>query len=195
MKRSYQEKPLELKERSDVDPHEAFDPDALGMEDWGEGFHVQAEPVLIERHPDGRIARTTPLSDGYAREKLLRMHEEAQSTAVEAPQRERQRGTQFTQRKMIEMLAGLLMTYYSKFAPGQIPYNPLYDGIPLAESKVGSMILQPNQTGAQLTHVSAGEVHEWLKQVLAARAELVNTRTGRKGWNGDLNDLVVQLKR
>lgn len=195
MKKSYQKQVGELQERSDVDPHGKFDPDELGMDDWGDGFHVQAEPVLIERGPGGQIVRTTPLSEAHAQGKLLRLHEQAAENAVEAPQRQRTPGTRKSQEKMIDLLAGLMMTYYSRYGPNQLPYNPLYDGIPLHESKANPLVLQPGKTSATLVHVPAHEVHDWLKQVFAKRADLVNARTGRKGWTGDINDLVVTLKR
>lgn len=51
-----------ITERSDFDPHERVRAKDLG-EDWGDGFFVQEEPVLVQRNKDGSIARTTPLSE------------------------------------------------------------------------------------------------------------------------------------
>lgn len=192
-KKSVPKQSFEITERSDVDPHQGFDPEELGMEDWGDGFYVHAEPVVIERNPDGAIARTTPLSEATPHQ-LFPSKFDAGSEPIEAepvPKMSKRR----MQAKTVDMMAGLLMVYYSRLKPGQIAYNPLYDGIPLEESLAGDLILEPNKTDAQLTHVSASEVHEWLKKLLGKRAELINHKTGQKGWSGDISDLSVRLKR
>jgi hypothetical protein len=95
----------------------------------------------------------------------------------------------------VEMLAAYMMEYYSRFGPNQLPYNPLYDGIPLSESTASNLILEPHKTQAVLTHVPAHEVHEWLRKVLGKRASLVNARTGRKGVGPTLQDTVVHFDK
>lgn len=51
-----------ITERSDIDRDQNVKAKDLG-EDWGDGFFVQEEPVLVTRNPDGSIKRTTPLSE------------------------------------------------------------------------------------------------------------------------------------
>jgi hypothetical protein len=114
---------------------------------------------------------------------------------LEAEPRRRPSPSIMTQEKIVEMLAAYMMTYYSRFGPNQLPYNPLYDGIPLSESLASKYILEPNKSQAMLTHVPAHEVHEWLKKILAKRAQLVNARTGKKGYGTNIDDLVVQFSR
>ena len=193
MKRSYQKRPVVLQERSDVDAHSEFNPEDLGLEDWGEGFHVQAEPVLIERHTDGRIARTTPLSEAHRQGKFLKLADEAAADAVEVPGRAP--SPIFNQEKVVDILAAYMMAHFARFGPNQLPYNPLYDGIPLSESVASNLILEPGKSQAVLTHVPAHEVHEWLRKVIGKRAQLRNAKTGRQGWSGDINTTMVTFNR
>lgn len=190
-KKSLQTKQWELQQRSGVDPHEKFNPEKLGMEDWGDGFHVHAEPVLIERGPMGNIVRTTPVSEAYDKGMFAKLQQDAEMTAKTV----RPAPAIFKQENMVELLAGYLMTYYSRFKPNQLPYNPLYDGIPLSESKASKLIFEPGKAHAQLTHVPAHEVHEWLKMVLGKRASMINARTGKKGWSGDIETTLISFDR
>lgn len=184
---------FELEERSDVDPHDEFDPESLGMEDWGDGFYVEAEAVVIERNDDQSIKRTIPLSEAEPHQ-LFPQHFDLNNNPIEENMPSRPAPTRMKE-KTVHLMAGLLMTYYARFRPGELPYNPLYDGIPAEEALSSDFILQPGKTNAQLVHVSAPEVHEWLKRVLAKRAEIINTRTGAGGWSGDLQDLSVTLHK
>ncbi len=191
-KKSVPKKEFVLKERSDVDPHEGFDPDKLGMEDWGDGFYVNKEPVIVERNQDGSLRRTTPISEAtpdMLTRKVWKDGEIVEAEPVQSPAPRRPQET------VVKMLAALLMRYYSEMPPGALSYNPLYDGIP-ADSFLGDdKILEPNKTNANLVHVSAEEVHSWLRQLIGKRAEIRNAKTGQHGWKGDISDLMVSLKR
>lgn len=193
-KRSLQTNQWELKQRSGVDPHAEFNPEKMGMEDWGDGFFVNPEPVLIERGAQGQIVRTTPITEAHERG-LLIPKQFKDGELIEAEPRRRPSPSIMTQEKMVELLAGYLMTYYSRFGPNQLPYNPLYDGIPLSESAASKYILEPGKSHATLTHVPAHEVHEWLKKVLAKRATMVNARTGKKGFGTNIHDTIIHLDR
>lgn len=177
-----------LVERSDVDPHAPFDPEALGMDEWYPGFFVNPEPVVIERGQRGEIVRTTPISE--APPQLLFPGKFKDGELIEANPIQKI-GAKRPKEMVVEMLAGLLMTYYGSMKPGQIAYNPLYDGIPASVALSDAFILQPEVRGDSLVHVSAGEVHSWLKQLIWKRAEI---RSG-PGYKGDISDLTVHLSR
>lgn len=193
-KKAVPKKEFVLKERSDIDPHEPFVPEKHNMEDWGDGFYVNREPVVVERNEDGSIRRTTPLSEAtpdMLRPKIWKDGEivEAKPIPKPAPPPQRPKET------VVKMLAALLMRYYASAQPGQLPYNPLYDGIPTNAALGDDRIFEPNKMGTELVHVSAEEVHSWLKQVIGKRAEILNAKTGQLGWKGDISDLVVSLDR
>ena len=191
-KASHPKKSYVIEERSDVDPHEKFDPADLGMEEWDENFWVNPEPVVVDRGPDGRILRTTPLSEATPEDigpKIFKDGELIEADPIPTPTPRRM------QDKTVHLMAGLLMRYYASLAPGQIGYNPLYDGIP-AKAILGSKWdLQPEKTNAELVHVSAAEVHEWLKKLLATRAKIIDDKHGQKGYKDDLSNTIVRLTR
>jgi hypothetical protein len=193
MKAKYPTKSRVLKERSDVDPHKSgqFDPEELGMEDWGDGFFVNPEPVVIERGPDQEIVRTTPISEASP-EQLFPGHFK-EGELIKALPNQPIKKLSRPKEQVVEMLAGLLMHYYSKQPPGLLAFNPLYDGIPADVALGDNYILQPNLRGDQLVHVSAHEVHQWLKQLIARRAKI--TTQGASGYRGDISDLMVTLSR
>jgi hypothetical protein len=185
---------FELQERSDVDPHQKLNPEVLG-EDLGDGFFLDMRPVLVERGPLGNIIKTTPLSEidrdmflaGSTDPKIVEARMEA-AKPTPAP-----KSTQ-SKEMMVELLSGMLMRWYASKQPGQVPYNPLYEGIPASMSMANYKILNPSDA-EPLVHVTPAEVHEFLKQVMAKHLEIVNTKTGRKGWKGDIKDLAVRIKR
>ena len=193
MRKSTPKQSFEIQERSDVDPHEKFDPEKAGMVDWGDGFYVEVEPVVIERDQRGAIARTTPLSEATPSQLFPGRFDDAGEPIIADPVA--RPGPRRMQSKVIEMMAGLLMRYYSEMPPGRLPYNPLYDGIPADEYLSHDRVLEPNKLNADLVHVSAGEVHTWLKKLLAKRAQIINTKTGKTGWSDDLSNLSVSFKR
>ena len=52
----------EIEERSDFDRDQRVRAKDLG-DDWGDGFFVKEEPVIVERNRDGSIARLRPFSE------------------------------------------------------------------------------------------------------------------------------------
>lgn len=177
-----------LLERSDVDPHEKFNPEDLGMEEWDDGFFVNPEPVLIERGPAGNIIRTTPISEAPPEKLFPSMFKDGElieTDPIPKPTAKRPK------EQVVEMLAGLLMRYYGSLKPGQIAYNPLYDGIPASVAMTDPFVLQPDVRGDTLVHVPAHEVHQWLKQLIYKRATV---RSG-SGFQGDISDLTVHISR
>lgn len=187
-------KSFTLQERSDVDPHDGFKPEELGMEDWGDGFFVNPEPVVIERNEDSSIKRITPISEATPSQlepKVWKDGQIVEAEAVQKPSAAKQRPKE----TVVQLLAGLLMRYYSEMGPNQLPYNPLYDGIPAKEALHDDWVFQPEKKNAELVHVSATEVHEWLKKVIGKRADVMNLKQGKHGYTSDLSDLTVRLKR
>lgn len=178
-----------LQERSDVDPHEKLNPEVLG-EDLGDGFFLNTEPVFIERGPGGQIVRTTPLSEVTPEMMAAGSTDPKVVDALPA----KPKMTTSAKEKWVDVLAGHLLNWYATKKPGQLPYNPLYEGIPASMAINDRKILQPGQEDA-LVHVSSTEVHEWLRQVLGKRLQIVNTKTGRSGWKGDIQDLAIRINR
>lgn len=186
-KKSVQKQGLVLEQRTGVDPHEGkFDPDKLGLEDWGDGFHVEATPVLIERDDRGIITRTTPFTEAVEKGMVPGIDTDGIPTA---PKRQRTMQPIFRQEQIVDLLAGYMMRYFSSFPPGALPFNPLYEGIPISEALTEDTIFDPKDKMG-LVHVPAHEVHEWLRKIIGARAKIINAKTGKKGYAGSINDMV-----
>lgn len=195
LKASHPKKSYVIEERSDVDPHEKFDPLKAGLEEWGENFYVEPEPVVVERDiKDGRIVKTTPLSEIDGEAQATRVYKDGELIVADPIQRMPK--PQRAKDKTVHLMAGLLMRYYSSLKPGQIGFNPLYDGIPAKEILTDKWILQPEKTNAELVHVSAAEVHEWLKKLLAGRMQLINQKNKQTGaFVDDISSTIVRMKR
>lgn len=194
LKPSYPKKSYVIEERSDVDPHEKFDPAKEGLEEWGENFFVAPEPVVVERDvQDGRIVRTIPLSEATQEDVMPKVYKDGELIVADPVQR---MAPKRMKDKTVHLMAGLLMRYYSTLAPGQIAFNPLYDGIPAKAILTDKWILQPEKTNAELVHVSAAEVHEWLKKLLSERMKLINQKNKQSGaFMDDISDTIIRLKR
>lgn len=174
-----------IDERSDFDPHRPVKADDLG-EDWGDGFFVEAEPVLVERDARGEIVRTTPLSEipgvqmhGVA---TARTDTEDTSKPVSLSRDER--------RKLVDSLALRLFNYYKRQPKGQ-GFNPFHDGIPeIADAD--PLNLSPGKSEAVVMKQLATdtEIFLWLRKFVGARAEVIDKNRG----NG-VNDLALRLSR
>ena len=167
----------DIVERSDFDRDQRVNPDDLG-EDWGEGFHVETEPVIVDRGPDGEIVRTRPLSEvEFEAEQEWEAQQAAPPIEVDpviapSPMNHKDR------EKLVRILAVRLFKEYAGRSPEDPRYNPIYDGLP--QVPPGSpQTLQPIP-GTKMYPATHGQVLEWLKtDVIGARAKIQNHRIGQ----------------
>jgi hypothetical protein len=171
----------ELVERSDIDRDQKISVDDLGDEDWGGGFRVDTEPVVIERGADGGIIRTVPLNDVLEAQAIL--DEQAwDRNPVVAPTVHSPVPMDTQQReKLVRIMAVRLFKWYAAQPPHPARYNPVYDGIP--NLPPGSPEhLQP-LPGTKLYPATPDQVLEWLKtSVLAPRIKVINNKRGLRGY-------------
>ncbi len=163
---------------------------AEGKEDWGDGFYVEPEPVLVQRAPDGSIVRTTPLSEipGVSFEKGQLVEEDAPPVEGRSRPTPVPLGTA-DREKLVGILANRLWRYYKDRGPKDPRYNPFRDGIP--ELPAGSpQHLQP-LPGTPLYPASDGQIHDYLRRFIADRVKVVNTK--RFGGN-TIQDLALRIE-
>ncbi len=184
----------DIKERSDFDPHQTVHASELG-EDWGDGFFVQEEPVLVTRDTrTGAILRTEALSqipglNLYNRDEDL---EPVEADPVHSP---RQRTTS-ERDKLVEILAMRLFRYYEELGPQVTMYNPIYDGLP--DAPAGHRELLQPLPGTNLYPATPGQVYEWMKtQLIGPRVAIVNKKKGWKGYSSgeSAEDYSVRVQR
>lgn len=166
----------DIVERSDFDRDQTVDLDNLG-EDWGDGFHVDVEPVLVERGADGEIVRTTPLSEVEEQREKEFYEAEAAPPIEVAPVHSPTPMTPVQREKVVRIMAVRLFKEYAGRAPEDPRYNPLYHGIP--DVPPGSpQSLQPIP-GTKMYPATNSQVMEWLKtNVIGARAKFTDQRIG-----------------
>ncbi len=171
----------ELVERSDIDRDQKISVDDLGEEDWGGGFRVDPNPVVIERGPQGEIKRTVPLNDVLEAQAILAEQawedEPVVANTVVAPTPV----TTEQREKLVRILAVRLFKWYAGQPPHPARFNPIYDGIP--QLPPGSPEhLQP-LPGTKLYPATPDQVLEWLKSsVLAPRIKVINNERGLHGY-------------
>ena len=163
---------------------------AEGKEDWGDGFHVDPVPVLVQRAPDGSIVRTTPLNEipgvHLERGKLVKEDEgpievDAKPTPVPLSTSDRE--------KLVGILTRRLYNYYRERGPGDPRYNPFRDGIP--ELPAGSPEhLQP-LPGTPLYPATDGQIKDYLRRFIVERVTVINTK--RFGGN-TLQDIALRIE-
>lgn len=159
-----------------------------GKEDWGDGFFVENEPVLVTRGRDGSIIRTTPLSDIPGVDYKTQEQEEAEAVVAEAKPKPVPL-SRSDREKLVGILAGRLFRYYKDRGPGDPRFNPLRDGIP--DVPAGSPEnLQP-LPGMKLYPATDGQVHEWITRFIASRVSVIDK--GRFG-QGQLQDLALHIE-
>ncbi len=159
-------------------------------EDLGGGFLLQEAPVLVQRGPDGSIARVVPLNEipgvEYTPGGGLQVDPgpEVQKTIVSPKVLPRDQ-----RNKLVEILALRLFKDYRQ-RPHTGRYNPFYDGIP--DLSAGSPEhLQP-LPGTTLYPATDGQIFEWLKRFIAARVSVVNKNRFGKD---NLQDLALHIER
>jgi hypothetical protein len=165
-----------ITERSDFDRDLSVRSGDLG-EDWGDGFFVDAEPVIVQRDVEGEIVRTTPLSEHLSnQERLLEQQVEEAREPVITPQplNREQRD------KLVFVLAKRLFDFYREMGPNPMRYNPVYDGIPTRPRGVGQSIVP--RPGTQLYDATPLQVFDWLKEWVRERVEITNKRQGWEGY-------------
>lgn len=179
----------DLKERSDIDRDQKIKADALG-ESWGDGFHVTPELVKIDRGPDGRIVRTTPLSEipimPWDKEEEAEPLLSDRAYPTPSPLNTRQR------EQVVKTMAVRLLEWYQSQPPHPSRYNPIYDGIPeLPEGSPEN--LQP-LPGTQLYPATPQEVYAYLAKFLGKRAEFVNKKDGRTGYKEPIDTVRIHKR-
>ena len=176
----------DIEERSDFDRDMTVKAKDLG-EDWGDGFFVQEEPVLVTRNKDGSIASLRELSDipGF-----LEVDEDAEPVQAEPvnvlhtlPRNERD--------KLVTVLATRLVRWYKNQPPRIDAFNPIYDGIP--EAPPGSPDNIEPLPGTHLYPASEQQVFDWIKtHVIGPRVQLINKR---RGFTGFARDYAVRITK
>ena len=168
----------DITERSDFDRDQTIKSGELG-EDWGDGFFVEEEPVIVQRNAQGHIVRTTPMSE-YAdmqREEAAPViaEQKIQPTPISRADRE----------KLVYILASRLFKYYAAQPRSATKFNPIYDGIP--DVPAGSPEnLQPIP-GTNLFPATPNQIMEWLKvKVIAPRVKVQNHKRGLSGYQPEL---------
>jgi len=172
---------------------------AARSEDWGDGFYVEPEPVLVTRGPDGSIIRTIPLSeipgvhftaqgfkpDDPSQQQLEVANEnkvkvvEARETPVPLNRSERT--------KLVEILAHRLWRYWRDRGPKDPRYNPFRDGIP--ELPAGSPAhLQP-LPGTDLYPATDDQIMQFARKFVGERAEVIN----KNRFGGGIEDLALRI--
>lgn len=184
----------ELTDRSDIDRDAVVDPDALGS-DWGDGFFVQQEPVLIKRDSAGNIVRTIPLTELEAMQELRRNAEIAEQTAklvdpVATPKNTIK--TTSDRDKIVYLIAKRLWDWYGEDAQmiDKSFLNPIRDGIPVCPVHLEGCPLTRCEKTRRVTkkYATPAEVLDWLVRVVAARAKVVNKH---KGWQGYMPSVTI----
>lgn len=173
-----------IDERSDVDHHSKITGDMLG-EDWGEGFFVEEEPVLVQRDAfTGEITKTTSLSevpgldlnpDEDDESKL----EVGESRIVPVPLATSDR------EKLVFILASRLFKWYLSQPPNPLQINPIYDGIPVCVDHTTGCSYECKRPQTKYFG-SKGEVFEYLRQIVSSRATIVNKKNNWRGYSPTL---------
>lgn len=174
-----------IKERDDFDRDERVKASRLG-EDWGDGFFVQEEPVVVQRNRDGSIRALRPLDDLPG---ILALDDDP---PVEAePIKPLKKIPLEARQKLVEILALRLFKWYKAQKPDITKYNPIYDGIPTAPPGAPDN-LQPIP-GTVMYPASETQVFEWLKRdVIGPRVNIINKR---RRLDGFAPDYAVRISR
>lgn len=176
---------VDLVERSDIDRDDKISTDMLG-EDWGDGFFVEQEPVLIQRNAAGHIIRSIPLSEVAAHRAMLEEADRLAGPPKEVePISSPNKLSREDKDKLVFIIAKHLWDWYK--AQGRLPneLNPLYDGIPTCHEHLAGCPLTPcGKKGRKIgrLYASEGEVLEWLVRVVGSRAKLNIERSGQQGY-------------
>lgn len=175
----------QIDERADFDPHQKVKASQLG-EDWGDGFFVQEEPVVVHRHADGSIASLNPLSSLEGM--IDNLDDDAEP--IDAGTINELKPISLTERqKLVEILSMRLIRWYKSRPPELMAFNPIYDGVPVAPAGSPEH-LQPIP-GTNLYPASEQEVFDWIKRdVIGPRVQLINKR---KKWTGYAQDVAVRI--
>lgn len=179
-----------IEERSDVDPHSKLDKGDLG-EDWGDGFYVQEEPVIVIRGPGGVIQRTVPLSEAAGLEERHRPLTEDEIVTGEPIEKPHPLPRE-ARWKLVEVLAGRLVKEYRNrlIAGDPAKWNPYRDGIPKSMMSYSPHALQP-LPGTDMIPATDGEVFEFFKRIVGERVKVIEKN---KGF-GDYRDLSLRIER
>ena len=163
---------------------------AEGMEDWGDGFHVDPVPVLVTRGPDGGITKTTPLNEipgvSFQGGKLVNEEDLIKEVAEKPTPVTLNRSDRH---KLVAILATRLYNYYRERGPNDPRFNPFRDGIP--ELPAGSPEHVQPLPGTPLYPATDGQIMDYLKRFVGDRATVVNK--GRFGKD-NIQDIALHIE-
>lgn len=168
----------DIAERSDFDRDQVVKTKELG-EDWGDGFFVEEEPVVVYRDAQGGIVKTVPLSEHAEQQAEMAepiiAEQKIQPTPISRQDRD----------KLVAILAARLFKWYATQPRHPTKYNPVHDGIP--DLPPGSPDnLQP-LPGTKLYPATPGQVIDWLKTtVIGPRVQVQNHKRGLDGYQPQL---------
>jgi hypothetical protein len=161
---------------------------ASRMDDWGDGFYVEPEPVHVSRAPDGSIARVTPLSEIPGVNYQSARQAELEPLVAEERPALVPLGTA-DREKLVGFLSLRLYNYYRDRGPGDPRYNPFRDGIP--ELPAGSPEHIQPLPGTSLYPATDGQIRDYLRRFVVDRATLINTK--RFGGN-TIQDIALRIE-
>lgn len=145
---------------------------AEGQEDWGDGFFVQPEPVIVFRDNAGVIMKTVPLSE------VPGVHVERGGLKPDKPPVEVAPVptpvplSTANREKLVTILANRLFKYYWNREPKDLRYNPFRDGIP--ELPAGAPEHFQPLPGTQLYPCTKAQVYAYCRSVVADRVTVIN---------------------
>ena len=181
----------EIAERSDIDRDDVVSADDLGS-DWGDGFFVNQEPVLIKRDWRGEIARVIPLSELEAIREMERNAEMAEAAAKVVdpiPTPSKRKLTTTEREKLVFIMAKRLFDWYAGNQGDITMLNPLRDGIPKCpDHPRGCPLTRCELRGRPISkyYASPGEVLEWLVAIVSARARITDKRNNWAGYTPNI---------
>lgn len=167
------------------------------FDDWGDGFYVDPDRVLVIRNPDGSIKTLTPLNSipgvHFQAGQLIKDDEtqaeiEAKVKNVEgkpAPHpMTRSERTKFT-----AILATRLYNYWKSRGPNDHLFNPFRDGIP--ELPAGSPEHLRPLPGTVCWPATDGQIMAYARKFVGDRTSVIDRR--RFGV-GDMRDLAIRIE-
>jgi len=159
---------------------------AEGQEDWGEGFFVSPDPVIVFRDTEGAVVKTVPLSEVPGVE--YTKQDDVEPLEVEGKETPVPLGTA-DREKLVAILADRLYKYYWNRGPKDPRYNPFRDGTPSLPAGSPEHF-QPNPA-TKLYPCTKAQVYDYCRQVIVERVTLINRN--RFGGN-TMQDISLRIQ-
>lgn len=166
-------------------------------DDWGDGFYVDPERVLVIRNPDGGIKSLTPLNSlpgvHWQSGKLVKDDEtqadiehkikNVEGKPVPHPM------TRTERERFTMILATRLYNYWKSRGPNDNKFNPFRDGLP--ELPAGSPEHLRPLPGTVTYPATDGQIMAYARKFVGDRASVIDRR--RFGV-GKLQDLAIRIE-